>query len=477
MRFYYKPNLIIKTTRNNQALFSSWQNEVKQVCLSGGRGKGKTVELQLYLLSLVRRVPGIDIIVGRTNYGDLADTFIKTLEERIFKYPLGDSNHRHPLNPFVLSGGVDRPKRMRFDNGSSIRFIGLNDPRHRRGMECSIFVLNEGTTEDTSEVWGAMGGTTAGGRGATWKVEGQPYNQLITDCNPDSPYHWIYKHFRGENPTDPDNGIYQFDNRLWLGYTHQDNPALVDDFGALNRQGQQTIEDLLAFYPPGFEQQRMIWGEWVAAKGMVYSMWKPEIHEVPMQMGDFSSGSRWIAGIDYGGTSPFAFTLINFENSTYRTFKEFGMSDVTIDEVIAKIDGTLNDIGLPKTRLSKIFPDTNVPGFTKALRQAGYPIQESDKDIEPGVDFLKQKIKNNQFFVNTNSLDDRDQNYSGPQGWKEEVLGYKYLPEEEQEKAAKPNLPVPVKNHWMDAHRYPVYGTKGGTGRKERTPYKSRFNN
>lgn len=464
MQFYYRDDILIPHSKHAQMLFNSWEHGIKEVCLSGGRGMGKTMDLCLYLLTQVRRVPGIEIVVGRTNYGDLASSFVKTLEDRIFKYPLGDSKNKHPLNPFVLSGGVDRPKVMRFDNGSSIRFIGLKESRHRRGMECSIFVLNEGTTEDTSEVWGAMGGSTAGGRGAAWRVRGEPYNQLITDCNPSFPSHWIYKNFRQETADESDSGIYLEGNKLWLGYTHHCNPALVDPLTKeLNAQGEQTKIDLDNFYKSEFEKQRMLHSIWCAAEGIVYNMYNPKVHEVEMRRGEFGADSEWYLAQDHGGDSPFAIMLTNRDtNGIYRTFKELATSRITIDQVIGKLDALLTRYDIPKAEIPCMPCDTNVPSFNKALREAGYPAVEADKDIIAGVDTTKGVIGNNRFYINKTSLDERDPLYEHAQGFKEEVLGYAYYSKEKQETMANPDLPVPKRNHWMDTLRYKLHYLEGG---------------
>ena len=455
MNFYYRQNLLVPYSENTRRFFASWQNGIRTVCISGGRGKGKTIDVCLYLLKHTNLTPGMQVVVARSEYATIAGSIIKTLQERVFKYPLGDSRNRHPKNPFTLVGGVDRPSVLRFDNGSEWRFIGLDDKTKRSGTECDIFWLNEGQREETSEVWGHMGGTLAGGRGGNWNVRGTRFSQMIADANPDSKFHWLYKAFHD----DEDNPL--IDTELWLEFTHHDNPALTEKPGStLNADGEQTVKDLLNFYPPGFERQRMVWGEWCAAEGIVYSMYDPKSHEIAMQRRDFGADTKWQAAIDHGGTSPFAFMLTGQNENTFRTFKEIAMSRCTIEEVIARTDALLERYSVPKENLENLFADTNVPGFNKALREAGYPVVEADKDILAGVSTVKHVIGDNRYFINKNSLDDRDPNYDGPQGFKEEVLGYAYLPKDKQETSAKPNHPVGKRNHWCDALRYKLYGLR-----------------
>ena len=460
LKYHYRDDLILPQSPKVKRLFRSWQDGHREICISGNRGCGKTVALLLYALSFMRRIPNFRVVWARSEYSTIQTTVIQSLEHDIFKYPLGDKQNRHPKNPFYLSGGTERPRALVCDNGSSMRFLGLDTKSKTRGLAMDLGILNEGTREQSSQAWSEFIATQAAGRAGAWYVNGKPFSQIITDTNPDSPYHWIYKLFRSENPDDDDVGIYDFDDKLWLGFDNTDNALHVDENGDLNDLGYQKIDDLLRAYPPGFDRQRMAYHQWVAALGVVYSMYQPTVHEVPMSRDDFGEDTRWTAGIDFGGTSPFAFGLRAYNDGVYRTFKEVIKSQCTIDEVIQDIDALLKRYNVAKTQLKRVHCDTNVPGFTKAMRQAGYPMKEADKDILAGVDHKKTLIGNNKFFINTNSLEKRDPHYDGPQGFKEEVTVYAYLPEEEQEKSAKPNHPVPKNNHFCDESRYNLYGER-----------------
>ena len=475
MRFVYKDDLQVPNTANMKALMNSWDAGIREVCLTGGRGKGKTVAVWLYLLFLVRFVPGIKIVVARSAYSDIAGSFVATCQDRIFKYPLGDSRWRHPKNPFFLSGGVDAPKVMRFLNGSEIRFVGLQDPNNRRGIECDVFLLNEGTLEETSEVWGTMGATLSGGRRGGFRVRGERFSQMLTDTNPSHKFHWIYKHF---HPFENEDTL--LDESLWLPWTHHDNPALIEDSGSLNAIGEQTILDLQRVYgTDGFEAMRMIWGVWCNAEGAVYSMWDPAVHVERMSRDDFPSGTRWHIGIDHGGgPAPFAVGLTGQTDRTFRTFKEMSMSRCTIDEVIARLDTNLERWGVPKSLIETVWPDTAIPSFNMSLKQAGYPVMDKekvDKDIKGGIDSVKQIIGDNRFYVNATSLEERCGFYEGPQGFKEEALAYSYLPVEKQVLAAEPDKPVDRYNHWCDLTRYKLHGLRENVLEARRTGFVARF--
>ena len=453
MILYFNNSLQMPYSENYHRLNNTWKEGKREVVLTGGRGKGKTVALLLYLINRCLSVPGIKIVIARSDYSTIKKTLIPSLENDIFHYPLGNSRNKHPKNPFILAGGVDAPKALRFVNGSEIAFIGLDDKSKVRGMACDIFVLNEGTTEDTSEVWGAMGGTLAGGRAGNWYVNGRRFSQMITDTNPSHKFHWLYKDF------DVDNGVPD-PLKCFLTWTHHDNPFLTEPgTETLNADGEQTIADLIRYYGDGYEAQRMIWGQWVAAEGAVYGMYTPKVHEVLMSRGDFSVDTKWHIGQDHGGTSPFAIMLTGEHDGTYRTYKELSLSGCEFDVVMSAVGSLLTRERI--LAISTYWCDTNVPAFNESLRSAGYPVIEADKRDKVGnINTVKQVIRDNRYFVNTTSLEERDLKYEGPQGIKEEILGFAYLTQEKQETAANPEMPVLKNNHWCDALEYHIAGVE-----------------
>lgn len=459
LKVYYKRGLLIPHSKNMRALWNSPKHGHREICMSGNRGCGKTIDLLLYAIDKMVSIPGFRVNWARSEYSTIATTVIETLEHDIFEYPMGDSRNKHPKNPFILRGGTERPKLLEWDNGSRMRFIGLDSKTKTRGMAADLNILNEGTREDTSAAWQEMGAVQAGGRARAWFVNGKPFSQKITDTNPDSPIHWIYKLFRKDTGTDelPDIGTYPMGEKLWLGFSTIDNPLHTDRNGKINELGIQKDADLVATYPEGFERLRMVFSQWCAAIGLVYSGYKPDVHEIDMGVEDFDAGSRWYMGLDLGGTDPFACVFVNVDqNGTQRIYKEIVKSQCLLEEVEADMYDVLSLIGESQQNLT-IVSDTNVPEFIKRLRKNKWRVIEAEKgkgSIEDRVDLGKRTIGNNKLYINKNSLMSRDQKYGGPQGFKEEVLGYTYYPEEKQLFMKNPNVPVDKNDHSMNAWEY-----------------------
>ena len=363
---------------------------------------------------------------------------------------------------------------MLFRNGSEIVFIGLQDANKRRGVECDVFVLNEGTLEKTSHVWATMGATLAGGRRGGFYVDGKRFSQMITDTNPSHKYHWIYQHFKGKNKEQIG------EEQEWLTWTHHDNPALVDrSTRELNENGRQVLADLKRTYGDGYEALRMIHGIWCSAEGTVYSMWNPDIHEMMMRRSDFPPGTKWHVGIDHGGgQSPFAVGIFAEKDKCFYLFKEIVMSQTTIATVIQKLDQTLADHDIDKSDIDTGWGDTASPAFNLALRDAGYPMMLDDtpvKDVLGRIDTVKGVIRDNRLFVNKSSLEERCGHYKGPQGWAEEITAYSYLPEDQQRIPANADKPIKEYDHAMDMAGYVLYGLKEKQKINRQTGFVARF--
>lgn len=460
LRVFYRKGLLIPHSRNMRALWNSYKRGHRQICLSGNRGCGKTIDLLLYAIDKMRKIPNFRVNWYRTEYSTIATTVVETMEHDVFEYPLGDSRNRHPKNPFYLSGGIERPRRLVWDNGSSMRFIGLDDKKKTRGMAADLSILNEGTRELTSEAWVEMGAIQAAGRAGAWIVDGEPFSQRILDTNPDSPLHWIYKLFRKDTNTDtlPDVGTYPLGEKLWLGFSTTDNPLHTDENGVINALGRKKDEDLIKTYPEGFERLRMVYSQWCAALGLVYSGYKPDVYEIDMNPKDFADDSTWYMGLDLGGTDPFAACFVNVDgDGNQKLFREIFLSQCLLDDIETRMWHIIRDIiGIGQSELT-IVSDTNVPEFIQRFRENGWHVIEAEKgagSIIDRVDLGKKTINAGKLRVAKDSLLERDPNYKGPQGFKEEVLGYAYHPEEKQELLKNPNLPIDKNDHSMNAWEY-----------------------
>lgn len=117
---------------------------------------------------------------------------------------------------------------------------------------------------------------------ARCSVEG---SRFWFNCNPDFPHHWFYREWILKA---------RQKNALYLHFTMKDNPALCESI-------VRRYESLYS----GHFYERFIEGKWVAAEGLVYSMFSKTEHvcEPP------GNCSRYYVSCDYGTVNPASFGL------------------------------------------------------------------------------------------------------------------------------------------------------------------------
>lgn len=166
----------------------------------------------------------------------------------------------------------------RYPNGSQIVVGGLDKPGKVMSTEYDAIYVCE-AIELAEEAWEAL----------TTRLRNYvlPYQQLLADTNPDRPTHWLKKR--------ADTG-----RVLMLESRHDDNPRLWDgkDWTA---EGCDYIAKLDALTGP--RKQRLRYGRWVQAEGVVYDGWDAAIHIVDR----FAVPPNWprFLSVDFGFTNPF----------------------------------------------------------------------------------------------------------------------------------------------------------------------------
>lgn len=244
-------------------LFKSKQREV---LLAGPAGTGKS-RAALEKINLVAMQRPIRAAIVRKVRSSITQSAMVTFETKVLPQPSAvrwhetDQEYRYPNGARVIVGGMDNPEKI----GST---------------EFDLIYCQE-ATELESEDWGMLL------RGLRNNVLG--YQQLLADCNPTHPQHWLKMRC--------DSGQTHL-----LESSHQDNPMLWDEakgnwteFGA----GYISTLDSLA----GYQYQRLRLGLWVSAEGMYFADWDPKVHvcepfEIP------ADWPRWWS-VDYGFAAPF----------------------------------------------------------------------------------------------------------------------------------------------------------------------------
>lgn len=220
---------------------------------------------------VAKTYPGARCLIVRKTRESLTETVLVTWERDVLGFD----------HPILVSRPVLRRVRQSysFPNGSEVVVGGIDKPGKILSSEYDIIYVPE-ATDLTVEDWETLSGRLRSAR--------VPYQQIIADCNPDTPHHWLYKRSQA-------GVLSRFDT------THQDNPRYWDrDKGEWTELGKQYLARLGRM--TGTRRERFLLGKWVAAEGAVYAF-DPAIHQLPA---DWTPPAAWprVWGIDWGKSSP-----------------------------------------------------------------------------------------------------------------------------------------------------------------------------
>lgn len=422
----------------------------REVLLEGPAGTGKTTAALWKLHLLCLKYPGIHVLMVRKTLVALTGSAMVAFQSAV----LGSRPDNFGVVPF--GGSKIKPAGFRYPNGSEISIGGMDKADKIKSTEYEVIYINE-ATELTIEDWE----TLISRRHRNPKM---PYTQVIADCNPDAPSHWLYQRIqRGET--------------LSIKCHHQDNPTLYDHAeGDWTPVGADYISGLKSL--TGVRRQRLYEGLWSAAEGLVYENWDPGLHLVTdaqlEQMGVWVKGNlnrasirRVFADVDWGFTHPGSIGIwgvdtdgrIYLVHEIYRTGRTI---DWWLDQAVP--------LQL-RFAVEKWVCDPAEPGFIAQFRRRRLNAVAGQNDIRDGIDALHQRLDKAgdgrpRLYVRRDALDQVDESLrraGKPTCFADEIVTYVW--EKDKEK------PVDQNNHALDPARYLALELRGAKGRTIRGSY------
>jgi phage terminase large subunit len=306
---------------------------------------------------------------------------------------------------------------------------GLDNPGKALSSERDLIYVNQAEELDAAD-WETLS-TRATGRGAV-----APWTQLLGDCNPGPPKHWIKTR----------QGLAFYESR------HEDNPTLYKD-GTWTEQGRKTLAVLDKL--TGVRFLRLRKGIWAGAEGMVYDEYDPAIHLVDR----FPIPADWrrIRSIDFGYTNPFVcqWWAIDHDGRMY-LYRELYMTQRTVEEhaplIVKHSEGEYYEATVADHDAED----------RATLERRGVPTDRATKDISVGIQAVQDRLKvagdgKPRLFILKNSLVEADEDLRArnkPISTEDEIVGYVW-PKSQDNKPIK-ETPVDIDNHGMDTMRYAV---------------------
>lgn len=411
---HYRPRGAAKALFPNRSL---------ELLIEGPAGTGKTRAVLEKINRWLLKSRGSRVLITRKTRESMSQSVLVTLEEKV----LPDNPDEYPI-----TGDVQRRNRgsYLYPNGSELVVGGLDKPAKIMSTEYDMIAVFE-ATEATESDWEMLL--------SRLRNNVMPYQQIVADCNPGPPTHWLNKR--------ADNGAMQ---RLLS--RHVDNPTMHDgqNWTAFGRTYLDTLRRLT-----GARATRLLDGRWAASEGLVYGEFDPDIHVI--KSFDIPGSWRRIRAIDFGFSNPFVcqWWAIDGDGRMF-LYREIYKSKMIVQDHAERIK-RLSDAD----RIEKTVSDHDAED-RETLHRYGVMTQPAFKAITPGIEAVNSRLRvakdgRARLFVFENVLDQRDEHLVEsklPVNCVQEFDTYAY-PKAADGKSQKEE-PIDANNHAMDAMRYAV---------------------
>lgn len=406
--------------RGNQ--LELFHSHAREFILCGPAGTGKTLAAlhKVHLCSL--KYPGMRSLMVRKTRESLTQSALVSFNRKVQPQLNGayfhhqDQEYRYPSGSVVIVGGLDKPTKVMSSEYDLIYVVEATE-LEEEDYEALTTRLRDGV----------MG-----------------YRQLIGDCNPDAPTHWLRQRAnRAEAAGKP----------IMHNTRHEDNPALWDgdDWTELGREYMATLDDL-----SGVRYLRFRKGIWAAAEGLVYDGWDSAVHVIP-RTGIHRGWPRyWV--VDFGYTNPFVWQAWarDPDGRLYRYREIYRTQRLVEDhakEILRLTEG--------EPRPLAVICDHDAEDRATLERHLKMRTVGAFKSVSPGIQAVATRLKKAgdgrpRLLLLAGSLDERDKAREAkrkPCCTEEEMDGYIW---DISNGRRKGEAPVKEEDHGADAVRYLV---------------------
>jgi phage terminase large subunit len=399
---------------------------------SGPYETGKTITALHKINAVLGMYPKARGLMVRKTYKSLIASAVVTYEQKVLPSPPDDTSSS-PVRKF----GGEKPEFYEYPNGARLWLGGMDNAGKFLSSEWDIIYINQAeelTVDDFEKLTGR----------ATGRADNMPYAQVIGDCNPDIPAHWIK-----QRP-----GLKLFNSR------HEDNPTLFDPLtGEITERGKRTMAVLDALTGVRYKRGRL--GLWVGAEGQVYEEWDAQVHMIDW----FDPPADWLRfrAIDFGYTNPFVcqWWAVDDDGRMY-LYREIYETQRLVEDLAGDIKRLSEG-----ERISYTVADHDAEDRATLARH-GIATNPADKAVKTGIEAVQKRLRKAgdgkpRVFLMRDSLVREDgtlREARRPTCTAQEVPGYIWEPAKE----GRASKEEPVKNddHGLDSWRYAVMSRDSG---------------
>lgn len=329
-----------------------------EVLISGAAGTGKSVGalMKLHLASL--HTGGVRCLMARKTHSSLTSSSLVTFRQKVAAEALSAGVVK------FYGGSAQEPAAFRYRNGSVIVVGGLDRATRLLSTEYDLAFIDE-AIEASEEDIDTLVTRLRNGR--------LSYQQLLMATNPGPPTHHLKQR--------ADAG------RCRILYSrHEDNPRMHDghDWTAYGRDYLARLESLT-----GARYQRMRWGKWVSAEGLVYEGFDPAIHVIDR----FDVPADWPAwvSVDFGFNHPFVAQIWREDpdGRLYLTHEIFATGGLVEDHARA-LKALLARL---KLRPRAVICDHDAEDRATLERHLGYSTTPARKTVSDGIQAVQSRLR------------------------------------------------------------------------------------
>lgn len=238
------------------ALFDWLKNpkEAPAECILEGVTKGGKTRLAAeWVKHVCNTYPDSKGLVLRKTKVSLVDAFQDVFENQVL-------GHNHPA--LQVGGKGENRRRYKHESlGGEVVLGGMDHPTRLFSTNYDWIYVNE-AQELTLEEWESLIRAKFG------RVSSFPYKILFGDCNPEGEFHWINQ--RCEQKVGGKPRMHRLVSRFY------DNPMLYDyEKKEWTEKGSEFLIDARRTFT-AHRLQRLFYGKWVAAEGLVWDNWSAE---------------------------------------------------------------------------------------------------------------------------------------------------------------------------------------------------------
>jgi PBSX family phage terminase large subunit len=415
---------LIKTVikyRPYGAIKAAFTDKSPELIIDGPAGTGKSRGLIEKLHLCLTKYAGARGLMVRKTRTSMTETCMFTYERKVL----------HELDKVRWSS---QDQKYYYPNGSELVVGGMDKATKIMSSEYDIAYAQE-CTELTLGDWESI--TTRLRNGV------MPYQQIIGDCNPDGPKHWIkHREVTGALRMIPSS--------------HEDNPVLWNhDRKEWTEFGRKYIAKLDAL--TGVRYYRLRKGLWVAAQGVIYDEWDPQVHMIDY----FPIPEEWprIWAVDFGFTNPFCWKAYAEDpDGRLICYREIYKTQTLVEDHARMIKAISEGEPQPYA----IICDHDAEDRATLERYLEMPTLPAFKPVSAGIQAVKSRLKKAgdgraRLLHMRDSLVERDPllvDQFKPTCTAEEYPTYVW----DEKTRGKDNKEVPVKkdDHGVDVDRYAV---------------------